>query len=168
MKTQAWGWLAAGVVALGLNGFYHDGGAQWLHQTVDRVSAVLALATGRADEFLVQAQQVAARDETASCRIGTALARVQNGFAASQAGIVRFEAMSARQEAQLARIEANRARMEAQIAAKQVRLQAAAAMIRQVKVEPIPACSRVRVNIPRPPMVRLPMIHVETVGAGPV
>jgi len=146
------------VVALGLNGFYHDGGAQWLHQTVDRVrtqtGAVLALATGRADEFLVQTQQVAARDETASCRMATAMARVQTSFAHSQAG--------------LARIEANRARMEGMLAAKQVRLQTVTETFRQIKLEPVQACPRVRVNIPSPPAVRVPVIHVEMAGAGPV
>jgi hypothetical protein len=35
--TQAWGWLAAGVLALGLNGIYHDGGAAWAHRAVGRV-----------------------------------------------------------------------------------------------------------------------------------
>ncbi|MGD0760452.1 MAG: hypothetical protein ABR921_16250 [Candidatus Sulfotelmatobacter sp.] len=38
MKTQAWAWLTAGVVALGLNGFYHDGGAAWAHRIAERVS----------------------------------------------------------------------------------------------------------------------------------
>ncbi len=30
--TQGWGWLTAGVLALGLNGIYHDGGAAWAHR----------------------------------------------------------------------------------------------------------------------------------------
>ena len=172
MKTQAWGWLAAGVVALGLNGFYHDSGAPWLHQTVDRVrnqtEAVFALATGRADEFLVQTQRVAAQEETASCQMATALALVQTNFARSEAGLARFEAMSAREQAQLARLEANRARMEGLLAAKQARLQTVTETFRQIKFEPVQTCPRVRVNIPRPPVVRVPMIHVETAGAGPV
>jgi hypothetical protein len=62
MKTQAWGWLAAGVLAAGLNASYHDGGLQWLHQAVDQVehgsAAVLALAGGHADLFLAEARLV--------------------------------------------------------------------------------------------------------------
>ncbi len=33
--TQGWGWLAAGVLALGLNGIYQDGGAAWAHRIVE-------------------------------------------------------------------------------------------------------------------------------------
>src|ERR1039458_1068039 len=81
-STQAWGWLAAGVMALGLNGFYHDGGAAWAHRAVDqgmagvseRTEGVVALAAGRADWFVAKAQTVAARDETASCRLAEAVA----------------------------------------------------------------------------------------------
>ena len=123
--TQGWGWLAAGVLALGLNGIYHDGGAAWAHRNVDGVmarivnqsGAVIALASGRADRFVANANLVAARDETASCRLATAVARFQSKMARMQSGMAHFEAMSARQEAALARVEANRARIEAQLPA---------------------------------------------------
>jgi hypothetical protein len=86
-NTQAWGWLAAGVVALGLNGIYQDGGAAWAHRAVnemtariaDRSEAVLALASGRADWF----EAMSAREE---------------------AQFVRLEANRARIEAQVARV----------------------------------------------------------------
>ena len=106
--TQGWGWLVAGVLALGLNGFYHDGGAVWAHRVVNQVAAgvgertegVLALAAGRADWFVAKAERAAAHDETASCRLATALARVQTKVARTQAGFAGFEAISAREEAQ--------------------------------------------------------------------
>ncbi|MGA2412830.1 MAG: hypothetical protein ABSF59_00190 [Candidatus Sulfotelmatobacter sp.] len=123
-STEAWGWLVAGVLALGLNGMYHDGGAacaarSWkraLAPIVSRSGAVLALASGRADWFLAKANVAAAREETASCRLATAVARFQTKLARSQSGWARFEAVSARQEIQLARMEADRARIEAQAA----------------------------------------------------
>ena len=37
-NTQAWGWLAAGVLALGLNGMYQDGGAAWAQRVVNQVT----------------------------------------------------------------------------------------------------------------------------------
>jgi hypothetical protein len=62
MKTQAWGWLAAAVVAAGLNASYHDGGLQWAHRVTNRIehrtAAVVALATGHADRFLAEAKWV--------------------------------------------------------------------------------------------------------------
>ena len=88
MKIQAWGWLIAGVVALGLNGFYHDGGCSWAHRAVaefeHNTSVVLALASGRADEFLAEVKPVVTREEPASCRVATVLARVQNKVARMQ------------------------------------------------------------------------------------
>src|ERR1700674_5537695 len=116
--NQAWGWLAAGVLAAGLNANYYDGGFQWAHRVADRVghssAAVLALASGRADQFLSEAQMLTGRNEAISCPLGTMLARVQTGIAHSQPGLEHFDVMSAREQAQLAKLEANRARMEAQ------------------------------------------------------
>jgi len=181
MKTnQAWGWLAAGVLAAGLNASYHDGGLPWAHQIADRVehnsAAVLALASGGAERFVSETRLLAARDETASCRLATAMARVQtriahSRIAESQAG---FDVMSVREEAQAARFEANRARMEARIAAQTAHIRIATAAFLPISVKAIPApvvCPRVRVNIPRVPMVKMPVmpeIHIESGSAGPV
>jgi len=179
MKTQAWGWLIAAVVAAGLNASYHDGGLDWAHRVADRVrynsAAVLALASGRADQFLTEARLATASEETASCRWTTALARVQNQVARTQGGFARVQAMSAREEAQLARLEANRARIEARVAAQTARLRPPAAafspVVYSVSDMKIPSvCPRVRVNIPRLPMLRIPapVVQVETFGPGPI
>lgn len=174
--TQAWGWLAAGVLALGLNGFYQDGGAPWVHQIVERVASrsgsVLALASGRADQFLSEAGLVTARTQTSSCRLATALARLQTRVARGQSDFARFEGLSARQEAALARLQANRARMQAQL--ERVRFVPAMSAM-NLRVD----CPRVRVNAPRVrvPQIDIPQIHVPQInipapsvrmGAGPV
>ena len=170
---QAWGWLMAGVVAAGLNASYHDGGLQWAHQAIERVGysagAVLALASGHADEFLTQARLVEARNETASCRLATALARVQTKIARTETIPDHFEVMTAREEAQLARLEANRARIEAQVA----RIRIPAVALNPVVFNP-PAvrvvCPRVHVTVPRMPMIKIPspVVHFEPTGSGPV
>jgi hypothetical protein len=177
--TQGWGWLATGVLALGLNGMYLDGGAAWAHQQVDgvmarvanRAEAVIALAWGRADRFVTSASLVAARDETTSCRLATAMTRVQTKIARTQNGMARFAAMSARQEETLARVEANRARIEAQVA--RIRL---APVAFHTITSPVVACPRVRVNVnvprvrvPEVPVVKIParVVDVEMKGAGP-
>ena len=146
-STQAWGWLVAGVMALGLNGIYHDGGGAWAARNLDRVvapivnrsSVVLALASGRADRFLAKADVASARGATASCRLATAVARFQTKVTRTQSGLARFEEVSARHEAQFARMEAERARIEAQVAG--VRFMPAAF---QSSV-----CPRVRVRLSR-------------------
>jgi hypothetical protein len=180
MKAEAWGWLAAGVLALGLNGIYHDGGAVWMHRNVDRViaqisnqsAAVLVLAAGRADWLMVKAHLAAARNETASCRMATAMARAQSKMARMHNGMADFEAMSAREEAGLARLEADRARIEGQMA------RVSYSAFDPVKVRVF--CPRVRVeipqvripsvNIPRIPAVHVavPDVHVDMMGSDPI
>jgi hypothetical protein len=159
MKSmQGWGWLAAGVLALGLNGIYHDGGAVWARRNVgqvieqieSRTGPVLALTAGRADWFLTQAKITAAQEQTASCRVATAVARFQTKMARNQTGMARIEEMSAREEAAIARIEANRARIEAQVA----RARFEPAMFNSV------VCPRVRVRVPRV-QISAPMVHVD-------
>jgi len=178
--NQAWGWLFAGVVAAGLNASYHDGGLEWAHRAVNQasynVSAVLALASGRADQFAAEVQMVSARNETPSCRFAAALAQIENKVGGKHANFDRFEAMTARQQAQLARFEAQRVRMENKLAAIQIRT---ANFTPVVNIHPadfqnfeIPAaCSRVRVNIPRMPVIKMPVVpvvHVDVTSPGPV
>jgi hypothetical protein len=182
MKTNnAWGWLAAAVLAAGLNASYHDGGLEWAHRIADRVgnrsAAVLALASGRADQFLAEAQVIKARHEAPSCPFAATMARVearmveakvvQARIARSQ--VERFDAMSAREEAELAKLEANRARIEAQTA--RFRIPAAAFTPVLLRVSGASICPRVRVNVPQIPAMKLPplpAIHIETASAGPV
>lgn len=182
MKTQAWGWLAAAVLAAGLNSSYHEGGMQWAHEIADRVGhntgAVLARATGRADQFLAEARMLNVGREETQCPLASAMAEVQSSFEQPNSEIDRIEAMSARQQARLARLEAHRVRMAAQIQARLARVHFAdnnftfatdnfsPVVVRVPKI----ACPRVRVNIPRMPRIRVPapMVHGEYSGPGPV
>jgi hypothetical protein len=97
-----------------------------------------------------------------------ALARSGNGFA-------HFDQMTAQQEVQLARLEANRDRMEARIEAQveaktaRIRIPAVAFSPVVVRVPAVSACPRIRVSVPRVPMVRIPAaaIDIES-GNGPI
>jgi hypothetical protein len=171
MKTQAMGWLIAGVLAAGLNASYHDGGLQWAHELADRVehgsAAVVALASGNAERFLAEAQLVSAKNETASCRLSTALARVQARLARSESRFFRFDGMTARQDAQLAWLDANSDRIHAQVDA--IHIPAVAFRPVVVGMSDIPACPRIHlntihVNVPRTPSVHIsvPRIDLES------
>jgi|SRR5271166_75320 len=169
MKIQAWGWLAAAVLAAGLNSSYQNGGLEWAHRIAGRVehntNAVLALASGRADKFLAEAQIISAHQSSA-CPLSAALAQLQRSIAASHSDYDRFEAMSAHEEAQLARFEANRARVEAQLT--RVRMADFNPVVVRV---PKVICPRVRVNIPPMPVIKMPsvpVVRVEYTGPGPV
>jgi len=186
MKSiHAWTWLAAGVLAAGLNASYHDGGLRWAHQIVGRMvgqakgvgDAAMVLASGHPEEFLAKTSIGMARNDTASCRLAAALAQVQTRIAHSETGFARFETMSAREEAQFARIEAararveaNEARIEAQAAAESARVRARVAVLAPVAVRVPVVCPRIRVNMARPPMVHIPssLIHIDPTGAQPI
>jgi len=175
MKTQAWGWLVAGVLAAGLNASYHDGGLQWAHEIVNNVehrsAAVLALAGGNAEQFFTETQLVSARNEAPSCPLSSVVTRVQNRLARTQAKVAVFDRMTARQDAQMARWEANRDRMEARIEAQTARLRIRTVAMNTVMVRTpqVTVCPRIRLNVPRVPMVRIPapVIDVES-GSGPI
>ncbi|MGA9980638.1 MAG: hypothetical protein WBQ08_18600 [Candidatus Sulfotelmatobacter sp.] len=178
MKTQAWAWLTAGVMALGLNGFYHDGGAPWAHRIAERVSdrsdfVVQRISEGT-DQLLAEVRTAAGREETASCRLSTALAefqtriaRTQTGFAQTrftQTKIAQLDRMTAREEAQAARLEARQAQVAAQAEARAdaqvARLRFAPAVFERIVIDPVKirvACPRVRVNVP---VVRIPVVNI--------
>jgi len=188
MKTQAWGWLTAGVLALGLNGFYQDGGFAWAHELVSKVehsaNAVVALASGHANDFLTEARFLTSYKQSPSCPLTTQLARVQTRMAVihdraqSGEGIARLEVMSARREAALARLQASREIMQAQIEAQRDRWQAAferanfkPVRFESMEINPVefgsPDCGAIRVQVPhvrvRTPRVRVPQVEVPQV-----
>ena len=173
--TQGWGWLAAGVLALGLNGFYQDGGLARAHRVfdaaighaADQSGSFVELASERVDQFVQRADLVVARDETASCHLASAMTWFQSKIARTEGGMTRIEAMSARQEAAMARVEADRARIEAQVA--RVRMMPVAFNTLEI---PVVACPRMRINVPRVrvprvPVIPAPAVQVET-GGGPI
>jgi len=180
MKTQAWAWLTAGVVALGLNGFYHDGGAEWAHRIAERISDrsdfVVARVSERADQFVAEVRMAAGRNETASCPLSTAVAELQSRMAQTrfaETKIARLDVMTDRQQAQMDRLQAAQARADAQVEtrvdAQVARMRFAPVMIDRAvfdsaKIRVI--CPRVRVNVPaaRIPVVnipRLPAIRIQ-------
>jgi hypothetical protein len=168
--TQAWTWLTAGVLALGLNGIYQDGGAAWAHRianrVADRTGPVLALATGRAGLLAEKAQVLAVKQHPQSCRLATAMARTQTKMARTQRRFDRFQAMAEREQAALADFEANRARFETDLA--RVRVVSSSFTVPEIRIANMPVvCPRVGMNIPQT-IMKTPVVHVRTAGAGPV
>jgi hypothetical protein len=196
MKIQASGWLIAGVMALGLNGFYHDGGFAWAHRAIaefeHNTTAVLALASGRADEFLAEVKPVVVHQESASCPIATAFARVQTKVARMQtefahtqlaqvapaqtyqvnldrllaAQVVasdRLQEMSDRRQAAIERAQAKQVEVQARIAAKMVRIQSMPAL-QYASFET--HCPQIHVHVPRVhvPEIQIPQVHIPQIS----
>jgi hypothetical protein len=180
MKSrQAWGWLAAGVLAAGLNAAYHDGGFAWAHRIADRAehvsSAVVALASGHAEQFLAEARMLSVRnDDQATAFSDSVVATADQQMARAEAAYARAEA---RQESHCARVRAERARMEARIAAHRVfvpipdvRVETAfrtiqipdgpAIRVPQIALSQMKAvrCSRIRMSLPALPNINVPAV----------
>lgn len=194
MKTQAWGWLGAAVLAAGLNSSYHNGGLQWAHEIADRVehnsNAVLALATGRADQFLQEARmlnvdritdsaaEVDSQDQDTpdtvvadneECPFSKAV-HVQSKFDGAKFNFENVQAISDREQARLDRLEASRVRIENAVR-RLARVRVRTAAFNSVNVEiPEVQCPRVRVNFPRVPRVKVPApaFRFDYSGPGPV
>jgi hypothetical protein len=157
-STQAWGWLAAGVLAAGLNAAYHDGGFAWAHRIADRAqhvsSAVIALASGHAGQFLAEAETLTARnDDQATAFSDSVVATADQQMARAEAAYAHAEA---RQHAQCARMQAQRARMEARIAGHRVFVR-----IPDVRVE----TAFRTIQIPDGPAIRVPQIALSQMKA---
>jgi len=173
MKTQAWGWLAAAVVAAALNASYHDGGLRWAHAIADRLchstTAVLGMASGEASQFLTEAQMITPRPQAPSCPWTATIARAQAMKARSDSSVARVEEFSAREQARWAHFEAQQARMEARRAQMESRLAELripeVALTRVVIPTPkVSVCPRVRVDMPRMPEIKIPAmpsVHID-------
>ena len=188
-STQAWGWLAAGVLAAGLNAAYHDGGFAWAHRIADRAQhvsgAVVALACGHADRFLAEAQTLTAQnDDRATAFSDSMVAKADQGMARAEVAYARAEAISAREQAHVARMEAEHTRIEDRIAARHAcvhmattRMRSAAwSMSMQIprvnipetsvprtavpQVKPGTACRRIHTSVPDVPRVNLPQVNI--------
>ena len=159
-RSRAWGWLAAGVLALGLNGFYQDGGFAWAHRVADRIversQAVIALAKGQADEFLAQARILTVRSEDVSSPAYSALARAHENLdeqilmervqqQVDEQVLENVESnVQANIEKRIAGCQVRAARMQAEADRRQARLDAA-----QARMNARLAAQTVRINLAR-------------------
>lgn len=191
LTQQAWGWLAAGVLAAGLNAAYHDGGFAWVHRIADRAQhvsgAVVALASGHADRFLAEAETLSARNDSFS---DAAVAEKDREMARAEAVYARVQAIQAREQAHCARIRAEHARVEERIAARQAVMRVPGTEIdtafRTIEIPEIPGmspvrieipqlkirtnCSHVRMNLPAMPKINMPSVpavNVSVSSGGP-
>lgn len=163
MKT-AWGWLAAGVVALGLNGFYQDGGAQWLHQRVGlighRTEVVLALATGHVDRFLAEARLVTAQQRNVRCPLAIVAQTAEPAEVAVPRTITdsNWLDLQSRSDRELARGEREQALERAQLDRQLAQVNAVTARL-QAKLDR----SRVAAVFIDPVVVHVPAVRISAI-----
>ena len=165
-STQAWVWLAAGVLAAGLNAAYHDGGLAWAHRIADRAQhvscAVVALASGHAGQFLAETQMLTARnDDDATTLSDTVVARADQAMARAEAAYARA---AARQQAHCARMQALHARMEARAEAYHTEAYHTEVYRTFVRIPDVQVMTDFRtIQIPDGPVIRVPQIQLSRV-----
>lgn len=162
--NQAWYWLAAGVLALGLNGYYQDGGFQGLHRLatgatlavneagaqIGQIATLAEVAMAEHAQFLNErpAPAMVAVPSVAIPAVTPArLAQLQERLQTMQAARVRarmarLQEVMARREMQRAQVEIQNGRIAVLSGQGQVR----------VEVPPLPW---VQVSVPQAPAVEV-------------
>src|SRR5579862_2201205 len=83
-SEKAWYWLAAGVLALGLNGAYQDGEFQWAHRIADRSAVLVQQVRDEECRFVAMAEMMLGHEPSGLERAQDRLARVQDRFSRQQ------------------------------------------------------------------------------------
>jgi hypothetical protein len=121
MRTdKAWYWLAAGVLALGLNGAYQDGQMDWAHVLVDHAAASVERVALCGQHFVAMAEVILGREPNAFAHTQAAIERVQERVACDRIAQAQRHMAMARVREQLA--EANVQRKMAMVQMKMDRV----------------------------------------------
>ena len=84
MNSRAWYWVAAGVLAMGLNSEYQHGGLKWAHRSVDRGREVANCLEASSHRYLAMARLMFGADPAPEFPTEVVLAQVQEQVADAQ------------------------------------------------------------------------------------
>jgi len=165
-SDKAWYWLAAGVLALGLNGAYQDGEFQWAHRLTCHTASLVERASEEGLRMLATAEVVLGRNPEALARTEATLQKLQMRIACKRIGMARRQVDMAQVQRDLAA-----ARIDEQMA----KVQASMDHVRMITIERTgrvrnrPELSRLIVmpNIPRVDLSNLPDISIPEIRAIP-
>ncbi|HEV2118047.1 MAG TPA: hypothetical protein VGR48_18565 [Terriglobales bacterium] len=164
--NKAWYWLAAGVLALGLNGYYQDGGFQALHRLAGCTSTAIAQDTSQFRQIATLAEVTLA--ESARCerpKPANVIVSGQMILPQAQVGIpartqVRLAQLQGRLEAlQAAPVEARMARFQQVIAQREMRR--AQVELQNGRIDVLTDQGELRVAVPFPRVeVTIPQVSL--------
>ncbi len=153
MRTdKAWYWLAAGVLALGLNGAYQDGQLGWAHVLADRAAGAVERVSLRGEHFLTMAQVMLGREPRAFGRTEAAIERIQNRIVCDRV---------ARAQRQMAMVQVREQLSQARVQQKMAMVQMKMNRVRMMTTErasqfgDCEGFSKVVVNVPDLPKIDL-------------
>ena len=158
MYEKGWYWLAAGVLALGLNGAYQDGEFQWVHAAAQRSIHAVERASEQASRLIDVAEVMLGRTPASLERTEVALQKVQTKVACKRFEMAQREMAKAQVQRDLAAV-----RIDEQLAQVQMKMDRVRAItIARTNSINCPEMSRVVVmtNIPRIDLSNLPDVQI--------
>lgn len=153
---KAWYWLAAGVLALGLNGYYQDGGFQGLHRLAERTTSAVAEAREQFGQVAALAEVAWAERAQSRCprEVPPAVA-VNRQDLPVQAQVRLAELQTRLSGLEAARLQARMARLQQIMGERQMRR--AQVELENGRLAVLTDSARVNIAVPRLPEVQ---VHV--------
>jgi hypothetical protein len=165
-SDKAWYWLAAGVLALGLNGAYQDGEFQWVHRLADHSARLMERASEEGLRTLATAEVMVGRNPESLARTEATLQKLQMRIACKRIEMARREVDMAQVHRDLAAARIDQQMAKVQASMDRVRM---ITIERTNRVRNCPELSRVIVmpNIPRVDLSNLPEVNIPEIPAIP-
>ena len=107
-SEKGWYWLAAGVLALGLNGAYQDGQLGWVHCLADRATAAFEQLTARSLSVVTMAELMLGRSPEALGRTEAAFQKLQGKMVAQRMAQAQRQMAIAQAHQQIAQAQMQR------------------------------------------------------------
>jgi len=163
-SDRAWYWLAAGVLALGLNGAYQDGEFQWVHRLANHSACLMERASGEGLRMLATAEVMLGRNPESLARTEATLQKLQMRIACKRIEMTRQEVDMAQVQRALAAARIDQQMAKVQASMDRVRM---ITITRTSRVPNCPELSRVIVmpNVPRVDLSNLPEVSIPEIPA---
>jgi len=158
-SEKAWYWLAAGVLALGLNGVYQDGQFGWVHGIADHSTEIVERASMRGLSFVTAAEVMLGRNPDAMGWTHVTLQRVQGKLACKRIEMAERQIDMGRMQRDLAMARVDRQMARVQMKMDKVRM---IAIENGHRAQKCSGFSRMVVTVPR---VELPDVQIPEIQA---
>lgn len=165
-SDKAWYWLAAGVLALGLNGAYQNGEFQWAHRLACHAESFVDRGSEEALRLVAAAEVMLGRSPESLGRTEAALKKLQMRIACKRVEMARRDVDMAQVQRDLAAARIDQQMAMVQASMDRVRM---ITIERTGRVRNCPELSRLIVmpNIPRVDLSNLPEVRIPEIPAIP-
>jgi hypothetical protein len=164
--NKAWYWLAAGVLALGLNGYYQDGGLQGLHRLANCTETRVAEGRVQFSQMATVAEGAMVGPARLHCERSAPIAVVAASPSIPPQAQARLAQLQERLgEMQVARVQARIAGLQQVMAQRE--LQRAQVEWQDGRISVVDDLGRVQVALPPLPRVEISVPQVSAIEATP-